>query len=81
MNASPKILIIRLSSLGDILHALPAFSNLRLTFPDARIEWLVAKKCRFLPATVRGIDLFVFWTPTRCCAFHLTVRHGINSGV
>lgn len=56
MNASPKILIIRLSSLGDILHALPAFSNLRATFPDARIDWLVAKKCSFLPTAVRGID-------------------------
>ncbi len=56
MNASPKILIIRLSSLGDILHALPAFSNLRSTFPDAKIDWLVAKKCSFLPATVRGIN-------------------------
>jgi lipopolysaccharide heptosyltransferase I len=56
MNASPKILIIRLSSLGDILHALPAFSNLRATFPDSRIDWLVAQKCSFLPAAVRGID-------------------------
>ena len=56
MTASPKILIIRLSSLGDILHALPAFSNLRATFPDARIDWLVAEKCSFLPAAVRGID-------------------------
>ena len=56
MNASPKILIIRLSSLGDILHALPAFSNLRATFPDATIDWLVAKKCSFLPTAVRGID-------------------------
>ncbi len=56
MNASPRILIIRLSSLGDILHALPAFSDLRATFPDAQIDWLVAQKSRFLLSAIRGID-------------------------
>jgi lipopolysaccharide heptosyltransferase I len=56
MNASPKILIIRLSSLGDILHALPASAGLRASFPDARIDWLVSKKFAFLLSSVRGID-------------------------
>jgi heptosyltransferase I len=56
MNDSPKFLIIRLSSLGDILHALPAFQDLRNTFPAARIDWLVAKKCEHLLSTVRGIN-------------------------
>jgi heptosyltransferase I len=55
MNASPRILIIRLSSLGDILHTLPAFASLRASCPDARIDWLVAKKCEFLMAAVPGI--------------------------
>jgi heptosyltransferase I len=65
MNASPRILIIRLSSLGDILHTLPAFSALRAGFPNACIDWLVARKCRFLPAAVRGIDaLHVIDTPS-----------------
>ena len=39
MNRPFKILIIRLSSLGDILHALPAFFDLRHTYPDAKIDW------------------------------------------
>ncbi len=56
MNTSPKILIIRLSSLGDILHTLPAFASLRASFPDATIDWLVAGKFRFLLSAVRGID-------------------------
>ena len=56
MSSSPRILIIRLSSLGDILHALPAFASLRATFPDASIEWLTAQKNAFLLATVPGID-------------------------
>jgi lipopolysaccharide heptosyltransferase I len=56
MSPPAKILIIRLSSLGDILHALPAFQSLRETFPAARIDWLVDKKAGFLPSAVEGID-------------------------
>jgi heptosyltransferase I len=56
MNSAPRILIIKLSSLGDILHTLPAFSVLRATFPDAKIDWLTAKKTQFLTAAVQGID-------------------------
>jgi len=36
-----KILIVRLSSLGDILHFFPAVSDLHRHFPDAEIHWLV----------------------------------------
>jgi lipopolysaccharide heptosyltransferase I len=56
MSVPPKILIIRLSSLGDILHVLPAFHALRAKFPDAAIDWLSADKSEFLLAAVRGID-------------------------
>jgi lipopolysaccharide heptosyltransferase I len=56
MSDSPGILIIRLSSLGDILHTLPAFSGLRAAFPAAKIDWLSAKKSVSLLSAVRGID-------------------------
>ena len=56
MNAAPRILIIRLSSLGDILHTLPALASLRAAYPDATIDWLVSKKCALLPSAVKGID-------------------------
>lgn len=36
-----KFLIIRLSSLGDIIHTLPAFSALRESHPEAEIDWIV----------------------------------------
>lgn len=36
-----NILIIKPSSLGDIVLALPALAALRRSFPDARISWLV----------------------------------------
>ena len=37
----PSILIIKPSSLGDILHAFPAVKLIKETFPQARIDWLV----------------------------------------
>lgn len=36
-----KILIVKLSSLGDILHLFPAISDLHGKFPEAEIHWLV----------------------------------------
>jgi lipopolysaccharide heptosyltransferase I len=34
-------LIVRLGSLGDLVHVLPAVASLREAWPDARIDWLV----------------------------------------
>ena len=39
-----KILIVRLSSLGDIVHGLPVAAALRRALPDACIDWLVEKR-------------------------------------
>ncbi len=39
-----KILIIKLSSLGDIVHTLPVLPLLKERFPEGEISWLVEKK-------------------------------------
>lgn len=36
-----RLLIVRLGSLGDLVHTLPAVAALRDTFPSARIDWIV----------------------------------------
>ena len=41
MSASPKILLVKLSSLGDVLHNLPTVWDLRSRLPDAQIDWVV----------------------------------------
>jgi len=40
-NKEIKILIIKPSSLGDVLHAFPAVTILKNHFPNATIDWLV----------------------------------------
>jgi len=37
----PRILLIKLSSLGDIIHALPTLEALRSLYPRGRFTWLV----------------------------------------
>jgi heptosyltransferase-1 len=39
-----RFLLVRLGSLGDIVHALPAAAALRESFPYARIDWAVDPK-------------------------------------
>ena len=41
MSTPDNILVIRLSSLGDVLLCIPAVKAIRDHFPDARITWLV----------------------------------------
>lgn len=41
--APKKILIIKPSSLGDIIHSLPFLNSIRKCFPQAEIHWVVAK--------------------------------------
>ena len=36
-----KILIVKLSSLGDVVHAMPAAQDLRQVFAQAQIDWVV----------------------------------------
>ncbi len=43
-DPAQRFLIVRLGSIGDIVHALPAAGALAETFPQARIDWVVEKR-------------------------------------
>ncbi|MFO0754128.1 MAG: lipopolysaccharide heptosyltransferase II [Thermodesulfovibrionales bacterium] len=44
LGKSPrKILVVKPSSLGDIVHSMPFLQVMRETFPHAEIQWVVAK--------------------------------------
>lgn len=51
-----KFLIIRLSSLGDIIHSLPLVYRLRQSFPNAQIDWLTGEKGYELLSLIKEID-------------------------
>lgn len=37
----PQILVVKTSSLGDVVHQMPAMSDARRRFPDAKLTWIV----------------------------------------
>lgn len=43
-NGVPRILIIRLSAIGDVVRVLPALHTLREAYPNAQIDWAVERK-------------------------------------
>jgi lipopolysaccharide heptosyltransferase I len=55
----PRLLIVRLGSLGDVIHAIPAVAALRAAHPSARIDWLIDPKYVDLLRLVEGIDTLV----------------------
>ncbi|HEV7475511.1 MAG TPA: hypothetical protein VGN90_15765, partial [Pyrinomonadaceae bacterium] len=39
-----RILIVKLGSIGDIVHTLPALAAIRKALPDAKISWVVERR-------------------------------------
>ncbi len=39
-----KILIIRLSAIGDVIRVIPAMEAIRIAYPNVQIDWVVEKK-------------------------------------
>lgn len=56
MDWAGRILILKPSSLGDIVHALPVLSALRRACPRAHITWMVRTELAPLFECVRGLD-------------------------
>ncbi len=50
------ILFIKPSSLGDIVHAMPACAAIHRAYPKARLTWLVKRKWAGLVERIDGVD-------------------------
>ncbi len=50
-----RILIVKTSSLGDVIHALPVVTDLRQSFPDVRIDWCVEESFAAIPRLHPGV--------------------------
>jgi lipopolysaccharide heptosyltransferase I len=56
LEHAQRILIVRLSALGDVVHVLPLLDALRRARPDVHIGWLVEEKAASLLADHPQID-------------------------
>jgi heptosyltransferase-1 len=50
-----RILLVKTSSLGDVIHNLPVVSDLLRTFPDAEIDWCVEESFAEIPRLHPGV--------------------------
>ncbi len=44
LDGRERILLIKPSALGDVVHTLPVVATLRRRYPDARLDWLVEEE-------------------------------------
>ncbi|MCE3223434.1 MAG: putative Lipopolysaccharide heptosyltransferase [Nitrospira sp.] len=51
-----RLLLIKPSSLGDIVHAMPTVAALRARFPQAEVTWLVKRQWAPLVEVIEGVD-------------------------
>ncbi|MDI6757216.1 MAG: lipopolysaccharide heptosyltransferase II [Endomicrobiia bacterium] len=56
-----KILIIKPSGIGDIVHAAPVAKALKIIYPDAEIHWVVFTRFAGIMRCVGGIDGLIKW--------------------
>lgn len=59
--APHRILLVRLSHLGDVVHAVPLLHALRAAHPDARLAWAVQPEFADLVRPIAGLErVFLF---------------------
>lgn len=56
IGGRPRILIIKLSAIGDVIHSLPALNALREHFPQSHITWLVEAAAADLVSSHAALD-------------------------
>jgi lipopolysaccharide heptosyltransferase I len=55
----PRLLIVKTSSLGDVIHNLPVIADIRAHFPDMQIDWLVEESFADIPRMHPGVSAVI----------------------
>jgi heptosyltransferase-1 len=78
-GASHRFLIVRLGSLGDVIHGIPVAAALRERFPFARIDWMVDPRYLELLGMVQGLDACIPVNPRSSPARLFSTLRGLRS--
>src|SRR6478752_2926801 len=60
-----RILLIKPSAFGDVIHTLPVLTKLRARYPDARIDWLITPENAELVRNHPGLSNAVLFARRR----------------
>jgi heptosyltransferase-1 len=55
MGDAPRVLIVKMSSMGDVIHALPVVSDITQARPGAIVDWVVEEGFAALPRLHPGV--------------------------
>lgn len=72
-----SILLVRLSSMGDLIHTYPALSDLQRHYPDARVDWVCEEGFAELPCLHPLVErsISMAWRRWRRSWWQAPVRH------
>ena len=51
-----RILIVKTTSMGDVVHAVPVVEDIKRFISDAEIDWLVEDSFADIPRHVAGVS-------------------------
>jgi heptosyltransferase-1 len=51
-----RVLIVKTSSMGDVLHTLPALTDAQHAIPDIRFDWVVEEGFAQIPSWHAAVD-------------------------
>lgn len=60
-SSGPRILVVRLGAMGDIVHTLPAVASLKRNFPGCRLTWVVEPRWAVLLEANPFVDRLVLF--------------------
>lgn len=55
-SPAPRVLLVKLSSLGDVVHTMPVVQDIRQALPQARIDWVVERAFAPLVRCCAGVE-------------------------
>lgn len=71
-----NILIVKLSAIGDVIHALPVASALKQLYPQCRLTWIVEKPACDLLTNHSYIDEIIVFEKAKYKSFWGLLQHG-----
>src|SRR5258708_5788619 len=74
-----RILVVKLSAMGDIIHALAAACSLKRSFPQSRLSWLVKRKWAVLLEENPYVDEVIPFDRSRIGTI-LATRRALRAG-
>lgn len=54
-----RVLIVKTSSMGDVLHTLPALTDAINVYPDIRFDWVVEEGFAQIPSWHQAVDTVI----------------------